>query len=134
MYGDVGGLVNKSRFFPEFEYIVYVPPPPQHSNGNKSKFGFNSKAKTLPHMWWRLQGQLHALLPVLLSRTHAPLTHYVSYDSSGAFIEPHVDNHSVITGIVMLAGKGVCGFMLAFSLGIRDFFFMKFRRSSHISL
>jgi hypothetical protein len=27
-----------------------------------------------------------------------------SYDSSGAFIEPHVDNHSVITGIVMLSG------------------------------
>jgi hypothetical protein len=29
---------------------------------------------------------------------------FVSYDSSGAFIEPHVDNHSVITGIVMLSG------------------------------
>jgi hypothetical protein len=37
---------------------------------------------------------------ILLSRALL----FGSYDSSGAFIEPHVDNHSVITGIVMLSG------------------------------
>lgn len=51
VYGPCGDLVNKSRFFPEIEYIVY--------------------------------------------------------DSSGAFIEPHVDNHSILTGIIMLSERDV---------------------------
>ena len=45
--------------------------------------------------------QLITPLPLL---NYPPPLHPFSYDSSGAFIEPHVDNHSVITGIVMLAG------------------------------
>ena len=36
-----------------------------------------------------------------------PEFEYIVYESDGAFIEPHVDNHSIVTGIVMLSQVGV---------------------------
>ena len=36
-----------------------------------------------------------------------PEFEYIVYDSDGAFIEPHVDNHSIVTGIVMLSDPSV---------------------------
>ena len=50
-FGPINTFSKKSRFFPEFEFIVY--------------------------------------------------------ESDGAFIEPHVDNHSIVTGIVMLSNPSV---------------------------
>ena len=32
-----------------------------------------------------------------------PEFEYIVYESAGAFIEPHLDNHSIVTGIVMLS-------------------------------
>jgi alkylated DNA repair dioxygenase AlkB len=71
VYGPVNDLVKRSRFFPEFEYIVCVAPQPMQQER------------------WQ-QRPSHAAC---------------RYDSSGAFIEPHVDNHSVITGIIMLSDR-----------------------------
>jgi hypothetical protein len=36
-----------------------------------------------------------------------PEFEYIVYESDGAFIEPHVDNHSILTGIVMMSQVGV---------------------------
>jgi hypothetical protein len=36
-----------------------------------------------------------------------PECEYIVYENAGAFIEPHVDNHSIVTGIVMLSDPSV---------------------------
>jgi predicted 2-oxoglutarate/Fe(II)-dependent dioxygenase YbiX len=35
-----------------------------------------------------------------------PEFEYIVYESDGAFIEPHVDNHSIMTGILMMSRFG----------------------------
>ncbi len=78
VFGPISDLVNKSRFFPEIEYIVYVI-------------------------------SSHRARSTVFSLRHHRHSHSSSYESNGAFIEPHVDNHSVLTGIIMLSGTGGLG-------------------------
>ena len=80
VYGPVNDLIKRSRFFPEFEYIVCV----------LLQASITSISSTAQHH----EHQQHS-------------SSLRRYDNSGAFIEPHVDNHSVITGIIMLSDRGV---------------------------
>jgi len=62
--------------------------------------------RKLVEMTVDLGTEIFGPLPIKKGKFY-PEFEYIVYESDGAFIEPHVDNHSIVTGILMLSEVGV---------------------------